>query len=259
MSTRQLSHDAIYETPEIDYGADRRDRTTSMLETRTSDFGPHPPHRQSMHDTYPLGEPLRRTESAHAMVNPAHGMSRPTSSYDLPRQYDTTPHHRLSTLSTGPGVITGSASQAFNGTSRPASMQRTMTYEELADRHRKRISKLQDPVSSKMKEEVALAEAKEKWERQKRAEKVEMRRREAEGMLRQKEGERVTPGPVWGRGDGAKKAEEWRRSVHTDLNMAGQTGQPQRASKGPGQMGQGEQPVGMAGRNSRRMSSHLAN
>jgi hypothetical protein len=133
-----------------------------------------------------------------------------------------------------------------------------MTYEELADRHRKRISKLQDPVSSKMKEEVALAEAKEKWERQKRAEKEEMRRREAEGMLRQKEGERVAPAAVAFRGEGAKKAEEWRRSVHTDLNMAGQAGQPQRASRAPGQMGQGEQPAGMAGRNSRRMSSHLA-
>lgn len=218
MGRRQSSFGPTYETLEMD----RRERTTSMLESRVSDFGPIPRQRQSTHDNF---EPLRRTESAH--------MSRPISSFDLPSQsqHGTMPNNRSSTISPpGPGVITGSASQSFGQASRPPSMQRTMTYEELSDRHRKRISKLQDPVSMKMNEEVAIAEAKEKWERQKRREKEEMKQRERERMAR---AEAVQPA-VGGlpREAGVKKAEEWRKSVHTDLNMAGgvagpRTGQQQ--------------------------------
>lgn len=246
---------SMYDTP----GMDRRERTTSMLETRVSDFGAIPHQRQSTHETYPTHEALRRTESAHANI----AMSRPMSNYDLARpvsQYDTMPIQRSSNLST-PGMITGSAARGHEGQPRSGSMQRTMTYEELAERHRKRISKLQDPVSSKMNEEVALAQAKDKWERQKRQEKEEMRKREAEKMMRQQEREREMAegkqvGSSGAREEALRKAEEWRRSVHTGLDsMGGAAPRPRAAESVNRGSYMGQQP----GMGKRRMSSHMAN
>jgi hypothetical protein len=236
MGRRQSSFGPMYETPEMD----RRERSTSMLESRVSDFGPIPRQRQSTHE----GIELRRTES--------HGMSRPISSYDLPSQQygnNTIPNNRTSIISPpGPGIITGSASQSFGNTPRPASMQRTMTYEELSDRHRKRISKLQDPVSMKMNEEVAIADAREKWERQKRREKEEMRQREKERLARAgvvPQAQAPTGGGALPREAGVRKAEEWRKSVHNDLNLAAG---PISGSGRGGQQGMG----------ARRGSTHFA-
>ena len=235
-----------------------------MLESRTTEFGDILDARQQTHKTHPLGEPLRRSESAQGNI----AMSRPMSGYDLPRSesqqynYNYNRNQRNSTMSMA-GLITGSASNARdlgNQERSTGNIQRTMTYEELAERHRKRISKLQDPVSSKMKEEVALVQAKEKWERQKRQEKEEMKRREADKALRQQEREREggnqegwRPTGVM-KEDSVKKAEEWRRSVHNGLDgMAGEA-----SSRGQGS-GYGQPQVGSGNTGKRRMSSHLAN
>jgi hypothetical protein len=123
-----------------------------------------------------------------------------------------------------------------------------MTYDELSERHRKRISQLQDPVTSKMREEVEIAAARERWEKQKRIEREEMRRREQEKAARLREREREGADVegmrrVKERGEVIRSTDEWRRSVHSGLSgMAqapngraeGTTGKPkasQRASR----------------------------
>lgn len=232
----------------------RMQRTTSFVEPRATDFGVE--HLGPV-STYPARESRRESPQT---------LPRPMSNYELLRpasQYDAAPaSHRTSQYA--PGVILGSAAGGGAGAARGSqSMPRAMTYEELADRHRKRISALQDPVSSKMNEEVQLAAAKERWERQKRTERDEMRKREAEKMERAKEREREREGGhemQRPRKEVMKSTDEWRRSVAGGLDrMAGSTttmGQAQqKGSMGP----PGVPASSMAGKGKRRMSSHLAN
>lgn len=199
------------------------DRPVSFLE-------PSVPHRERQHSnsssrTVPLAPPIIIGSAANANIASASTLpSRPSPTTSLPR----------------PPSMT---------------MQRTMTYEELADRHRKRISKLQDPVTAKMKEEVDLANARAQWERQRRAEREEMRKREQERMaMAQSSGDADGAGfaDEGRRGGGArgltgtglrkeevlKNADEWRRSVHTGLDGVAMAG----PSRGPASRGSHSQP-----------------
>jgi hypothetical protein len=192
-----------------------------------------------------------------------------------------------------PGTIIGSAAGAkysavtpgagmndgFAG--RPSAMPRAMTYEELSDRHRKRMTQLQNPVSSKMNEEIELAAAKEKWERQKRQERDVMRKREAEKMqlVKERQQEAADAGRS-GAGGGVvreqrqkrevmKSTDEWRRSVAGNLDQyappalvsagsgSGSQQYLQQAPRSPQRAAQQEVKYGTAGR--RRQSSHIAN
>lgn len=182
---------------------DRRSRTTSMLEPRVSDFGPRD---QVGPGTFP---------SSVAMPD-----SRARSMMSL---NDRASYHGATAL--GPPIIIGSAARPSAATpTQRQTPQRTMTYDELAERHRKRISQLQQPLTAKIREELDVAEAKAKWERQKRAERDEMRRRELE-----QDDERQKP--VAERQEVLKSTDEWRWSVHTGLNSAGDAGQPRSQRK----------------------------
>ncbi|WRT67799.1 uncharacterized protein IL334_004773 [Kwoniella shivajii] len=208
----------------------RRERTTSMLEPRVSDFGsgpgPGPRDSSRLNGTYPFDRPtgnMSRTRSE--------GLDR-IGDGDRPKTY----HDYLggNNGNLGTPMIIGSAANARadkqNQRTRPANSGRTaMTYDELAERHRKRLSKLQDPVTSKMKEEIEIENARKRWEKQKQLEKQGMKRKERERFYREQEqqaGGGGLEGPAAGgagpgvegnkgkaREQGINKAEEWRKSV----------------------------------------------
>ncbi|WVW84646.1 hypothetical protein I302_106680 [Kwoniella bestiolae CBS 10118] len=188
---------------------DRRERTTSMLEPRVSDFGPSDPSRCKNNGTYPADK-MQRTRSE--------GLDRPSTYHDYlagPSTGNNNGGNRL-----GTPIIIGSAAdhRGHSGNRHSQHMsggQRAMTYDELAERHRKRLSRLQDPVTAKMKGEIEIEEARMRWERQKKAEKEEMKRKERERFYR--ESAAAEPGVGGGKGkgreEGIKQAQEWRKSV----------------------------------------------
>lgn len=140
--------------------AERRARTTSMLEPRASESGPR--GSKAALNTFPSAvAEMRKTMSYQ---------ERPSTFHDM---------------SLGQPIILGSAARRFGyPVSARMPQQRTMTYDELADGHRKRISRLQEPVTTKMREEMDVAEAKARWERQKQIEQAEHRRREQDELRR---------------------------------------------------------------------------
>lgn len=78
---------------------------------------------------------------------------------------------------------------------------RTLTFEELEERHREKMRELQGPVTRHEKERVDVAEAKARWERAKTAEKLAVAKRQAEkaaaaskdATKQHKSGERGSP------------------------------------------------------------------
>ncbi|WWC88694.1 uncharacterized protein L201_003607 [Kwoniella dendrophila CBS 6074] len=181
---------------------ERRERTSSVLEPRVSDFGPSEQLRNN--GTYPTDRPvdnMQRTRSADP--------NRRSTYHDYLGGNDT--------QQLGTPIIIGSAagndrSRGNNRQSQQLNTPRAMTYDELAERHRKRISKLQDPVTSKMKEEIELEKAKEKWEKQKLREKEEMKRKERERFYKEQNNNNEQPKGK-GREEGIKQTQEWRKSV----------------------------------------------
>lgn len=133
---------------------ERRDRTASMLEPRMPDFGSSELH--NLHTIY--------TAASMSMRKTTSFQERPSTFHDVPL---------------GQPIIIGSAARRLDASSstRPPP-QRTMTYDELAERHRKRISRLQEPVTAKIREQVDVAEATAQRERQKRLERSDQQHRE---------------------------------------------------------------------------------
>lgn len=184
---------------------DRRERTISMMEPQlTEDWGP----RETL-DAAPAHTSMgRRALSFHEMSNHIPQL--------MPRTQDRSSH------SLGQRHIIGSAASPA-GSPHSASMthsrstpQRTMTYEELSDRHRRRISALQEPVTARIKEPMAVASAKANWDAQKRHEREEMKRREAEKLFQARERERKGPAPD--KREVLRSTNDWRRSVHGGLD-----------------------------------------
>ncbi|KIJ40176.1 hypothetical protein M422DRAFT_257009 [Sphaerobolus stellatus SS14] len=73
--------------------------------------------------------------------------------------------------------------QGHHSTSKPAVepvQPRTVTYEELLERHQAKMRSLQEPVTRQEKEQAELAVAKSRWERSKAAEREIMTRKQAE-------------------------------------------------------------------------------
>lgn len=62
----------------------------------------------------------------------------------------------------------------------PAQQPRTVTYEELTERHREKLRELQAPLTNAEKEQAELEAAKARWERSKTAERQAVTRRQAE-------------------------------------------------------------------------------
>jgi len=124
-----------------------------------------------------------------------------------------------------------------------------MTYDELSERHRKRISALQMPVTSQMKEEQNLKAAREKWERQKRAEKAEWERKEKMGPPADKGRSRAG-----GKQEVLKSTDEWRRSIDTGLDGFGRPVVNDKAGGERAREQRGSEGVTGRGRDRRRMS-----
>lgn len=182
---------------------DRRERTISMMEPQVAeDWGP----RETL-DNAPAHVSMgRRAMSFHDMP-----LASPVSAL-LPRD--------RSSYSTGQRQIVGSAAGNHHGSSSiqhsRSAQGRTMTYEELSERHRQRLSALQEPVTARIREPIDIASAKADWEKQKRTEREVMKRREAEKMNQAHARERR--GPNVDKKEILKSTDEWRRSVHGGLD-----------------------------------------
>ncbi|OXM79407.1 hypothetical protein C364_02904 [Cryptococcus neoformans Bt63] len=177
----------------------RRERTISMLETRISDFGPAQQERR--HGTLPERNPItyvsdiqRKGSATHqdyfksGIPSPPLVANRPPMPYNGP-----------------PRVVTGGASDVHR-----ASTSKIMSMEELAERHRQRLSKMQQPVTFKLKESERVEEAKKKWEKQRAREREEMRRRETERARENENSQGKTREVV-------RRTDQWRRSIAVDL------------------------------------------
>jgi hypothetical protein len=91
------------------------------------------------------------------------------------------PHHRRAASS----HLTGSYMPLTilpprKATPPPAQQPRTVTYEELTERHREKLRELQAPVTNAEKEQAELEAAKARWERSKAAERHAVTKRQAE-------------------------------------------------------------------------------
>lgn len=221
----QNSHYAVV-SDSVARAVDRRERTTSMMELSVpEDWG---------------------TRETLAAAPASVGMGRRALSYHE------TPAAHLS--HEGRPQYRESNSYASNhgdypSRSRQSSGPRSMTQEELADRHRKRLSALQEPVTAKIREPLEVASARAEWEKQKRIERAEMQRREADRMAQVQERERK--GPNVDRREVLKSTDEWRRSIASGLDRAAGPTFPINAAR--------PEPSGGDRRMSRRASAYLAN
>lgn len=241
--------------------ADRHEKTTSMYDLSTPALtrGPSPLDQD------------RRTRT-NSMQDPARAGSYHSYSLDPSRPRDGRRDSRLGDFGAGPGVITGSASSRHAGDAprnaapnpRDSMHSRSMTYDELSERHRKRISALQEPVSSKMREEEDTRIAREKWERQKKAERAEMERRQKELLEREAGREMREKGKVGERLEVLEKTDEWRRSVHGGLDGFGRPVDGQGRTSGSGSGHEGRHgsrgtSAGATGRGRERRMSGMIN
>ncbi|KAI0320363.1 hypothetical protein OF83DRAFT_1053207 [Amylostereum chailletii] len=65
----------------------------------------------------------------------------------------------------------------------PAASPRTVTYEELTERHREKMRQLQEPTTREQTERAEVEKARNRWERSKAVERVEVERRQAERAM----------------------------------------------------------------------------
>ena len=106
---------------------------------------------------------------------------------------------------------------------------RVKTFEELVERHQKKIRELQDPITQAQKEQADISEARNRWERAKNAEKQAMVKRQAE----QEQAVKKEQKPGEGRRGGQSPTEgKHRRSLSAELlaNVPGATTSSKRMS-----------------------------
>jgi hypothetical protein len=215
---RGSSHNSQYAvvSDSVARAVDRRERTTSMMDLAAPDqWG----SRETLDNAPQHTSMGRRAMSFH-------------------EQQPARPHQRDSYR---PGEPASSEVRT-----RHSSGPRAMTYEELSDRHRKRLSALQEPVTAKIREPLEIANAKAEWERQKRLEKAEMQRREAERQASIQAREKR--GPAVEKTEVLKSTDEWRRSIAGGLDKMAGPAYPAAAERRP-----------PAKKMSHRASTHFAN
>ncbi|KIR68578.1 hypothetical protein I312_100331 [Cryptococcus bacillisporus CA1280] len=184
----------------------RRERTMSMLETKVSDFGPA--QQEQKHGTFPgrssvayVPDMERRESVTHHDYLESGIPSRPLAANRPRMSYS------------GPTRIV-SASNLHPASAAPyrSSAAKIMSIEELAERHRQRLSKMQQPVTSKLKESEQIEEARKEWEKQRAREKDEMRRRETERGRENEDSQGKTREVV-------RRTDQWRRSIVVDPEL----------------------------------------
>lgn len=185
----------------------RRERTTSMLETKVSDFGPA--QEEQKHGTFPgrssvayyVPDIERKESVAHHDYLESGIPSRPLAA-NRPRMSYSGPTRVVSASNLHPASAAPYRSSAA----------KIMSIEELAERHRQRLSKMQQPVTSKLKESEQIEEARKEWEKQRVREKDEMRRREIERGRENEDGQGKTREVV-------RRTDQWRRSIVVDPEL----------------------------------------
>jgi hypothetical protein len=225
--TSQSSHYAVVSDSVARAVKSRRERTTSMMDLSVPEQGEW--GAREMLDTTPASVGMgRRALSYHE--SPAN------------LAYQGRPQYRESN-----SHASFRDSGDYGSRSRQSSGPRTMTNEELAERHRKRLSALQDPVTAKIREPLEVANARAEWEKQKRIERAQMQKREAERLAQL--AEREKKGPAVDKKEVLKSTDEWRRSIASGLDRVGGPSAPAAT---------GYRPTG-GDKRSHRASTHLAN
>jgi hypothetical protein len=221
----QNSHYAVV-SDSVARAVNRRERTTSMMDLSVPEQGEWGPREM--------------LETTPASV----GMGRRALSYhEAPANvsYEGRPQYRESN-----SYASMRDSGEYASRSRQSSGPRTMTNEELAERHRKRLSALQQPVTAKIREPLEIANARAEWERQKKIERIQMQKREAERLAQL--AEREKKGPAVDKKEVLKSTDEWRRSIASGLDRAARPSAPAAVARPSG-----------GDRRSHRASTHLAN
>jgi hypothetical protein len=193
---------------------DRRERTVSAYELGVSEID-----REDIPQPRSAGLPLGVRHSVQDLRQPE--LTHQRQSTEPSSRESTYQHNRLSSapLVTGHAYSTNRAKESVEPINRPAA-ERTVTHEELTARHRAKLSQLQKPVSESMQEEIRLAEAKAKYEKQKEAERKMMAKKEAERNNQQRPAigkpERTAGMPDPNRvprESAVDRAAQWRQSV----------------------------------------------
>ena len=231
--TSQASHYAIV-SDSVARAVNRRERTTSMMDLSVPEGGDWGP-REFINTTTPASVGMgRRALSYHE--TPAN------------LSIEVRPQYRESTSY----ASNRDSGAEYGSRSRQSSGPRSMTNEELAERHRKRLSALQEPVTAKIREPLEVANARAEWERQKRIERAEMGKREAERIAQLNDKERRGLGVD--KKEVLKSTDEWRKSIASGLDRVAGPSYPSNSS-GPGQRSGG----GGGDKRSKRASTHFAN
>lgn len=201
---------------------------------------------QAMGPPQPMGPPQWPAQYHSLPSAQHHGMDRSSSMMNTHVNESGQIEYRIT------GSAAGGHAMSAQGSSNRRSMQRTMTYDELAEKHRKRISALQHPVTAQMKEAESVRLERERWEKQKRLEKLQMEKRQREGVIPErdydKERERVKAKQE-DRQEVLKTTDEWRRSVNAGLD--GFAVRPPPAAARPAEGGD-------SGRRMSRRQSHMS-
>jgi hypothetical protein len=103
-----------------------------------------------------------------------------SSSHDAPAVPPRSRHRRTASSPLGGSYMPPTILPPRKATPPPAQQPRTVTYEELTERHREKLRELQAPLTNAEKEQAELEAAKARWERSKAAERQAVTKRQAE-------------------------------------------------------------------------------
>jgi len=115
-------------------------------------------------------------------VIPADKVDTPThtTSHDVSASASKSHHRRAASSHISGSYVPPTILPPRKATPPPAQHPRTVTYEELTERHREKLRELQAPLTNAGKEQAELEAAKARWERSKTAERHAVTKRQAE-------------------------------------------------------------------------------
>ncbi|ETW87373.1 hypothetical protein HETIRDRAFT_235977, partial [Heterobasidion irregulare TC 32-1] len=156
--------------------------------------------RESMIDAPDGAPPALRTDSPRSIDGFGAHLVAPKMS-----------HHRSSSYNTNPAPVTVLPPKR-SAAAPPSQQPRTVTYEELTERHREKLRQLQAPLTQAENEHAEVEAAKARWERSKTSERQAVEKRQAErAAALAKEAQRPRrSGETHGDGSGGKQRQHTR-------------------------------------------------
>lgn len=156
--------------------------------------------RESMLDAPDGAPPALRTDSPRSIDGFGAHLVAPKMS-----------HHRSSSYNTNPAPVTVLPPKR-SAAAPPPQQPRTVTYEELTERHREKLRQLQAPLTQAENEHAEVEAAKARWERSKTSERQAVEKRQAErAAALAKETQRPRrSGETHGDGSGGKQRQHTR-------------------------------------------------